>query len=198
MPAVRTPVTIVGGDGSKIPMPTTAAMPLILYGPLASALQLVDASAQLAVFCDAHSPRRALPDRSSQILRLVHPYYSALARVHCVWVVTEMQLTELQEVARALNIFGSIKAINTMEKEGAPDSGRRYYEIYFDAADAAHVGLAALKGVFDVSTPFFLISLLRSSRLELLSCTKLPLVRQPPLLLQINLAPSDQPCAMLG
>jgi hypothetical protein len=65
MPAVRTPVTVVGGDGSEIPVPTTAAMPLILYGPLALALQLVDASAQLAVFCDAHPPRPALPARSS-------------------------------------------------------------------------------------------------------------------------------------
>jgi hypothetical protein len=99
MPAVRTPVTVVGRDGSDIPVPTTAAMPLILYEPLALALQLVDASAQLAVFCDAHPPRSALPGRSSQILRLVHPYYSALARVRCVWVFIDMQLTELQEVA---------------------------------------------------------------------------------------------------
>jgi hypothetical protein len=84
MPAVRTPVTVVGSDGSEIPVPTTAAMPLILYGPLALALQLVDASAQLAVFCDAHPPRPALPGRSSCISCLVHPYYSALARVRCV------------------------------------------------------------------------------------------------------------------
>jgi hypothetical protein len=65
MPAVRTPVTVVGGDRSEIHVPTTATMPLILYGPLALALQLVDASAQLAVFCDAHPPRPALPGRSS-------------------------------------------------------------------------------------------------------------------------------------
>jgi hypothetical protein len=163
MPAVRMPVTVVGDDGSEIPVPTTAAMPLILYGPLALALQLVDASAQLAVFCDAHPPRPALPGRSSQISRLVHPYYSVLARVRCVWVFTDMQLTELQEVARALKIFGSIKTINTIKKEGAPDSGRRYYEIYFDAADAAHVGLAALKEVFDVSDPLLYISSLSSN-----------------------------------
>jgi hypothetical protein len=98
MPAVRTPVIIVGGDGSEILVPTTAAMPLILYGPLA--LALVDATAQLALFCDVHPPRPALPGRSSQVLRLVHPYYSALARVRCVWVFTDMHLTELQEVAR--------------------------------------------------------------------------------------------------
>jgi hypothetical protein len=38
MPAVRTPVTVVGGDGFDIPVPITATMPLILYGPLALAL----------------------------------------------------------------------------------------------------------------------------------------------------------------
>jgi hypothetical protein len=38
-----------------------------------------------------------------------------------------MQLTELQEVTRALKIFGSIKAIKSMEKEGVPDNGRRFY-----------------------------------------------------------------------
>jgi hypothetical protein len=139
----------------------------------------------------------------------VHPYYSALARVRCVWVFTDMQLTELQEVARALKIFGSIKAINTMEKEGAPDSGRRYYEIYFDAANAAHVGSAALKEVFDVSNPLLYISplsskahfgryfsgtLASSARLELLTFTRLPIACEPTILLT-NIAPSDQPSA---
>jgi hypothetical protein len=211
MPAVRTPVIIVGGDGSEISLSTTAAMPLILYGPLALALELVDASAQLAIFCDAHPPRPALPGRSSQVSRLVHPYYSALARVRCVWVFTDMQLTELQEVARALNIFGSIKAINSMKKEGAPDSGRRYYGIYFDDTDAAHVGLAALKGVFDVSKPLSPILLLASdaqlghylseplgpSCLELMSSTRLPFVQEPTILLH-NFALTDQVCAMLA
>jgi hypothetical protein len=122
-----------------------------------------------------------------------------------------MQLTELQEVARALNIFGSIKAINTIKKEGAPDNGRNYYEIYFDAADAAHVGLAALKEVFDVSNPLLYISplssnvhfgryfsgtLASSARLELLTFTRLPLACEPTILLT-NIAPSDQPSAKL-
>jgi hypothetical protein len=102
-----------------------------------------------------------------------------------------------------------IKAINTMEKEGAPDSGRRYYKIYFDAADAAHVGLAALKEVFDVSNSLLYISplssnahfgryfsgtLASSARLELLTFTRLPIAREPTILLT-NIAPSDQPSA---
>jgi hypothetical protein len=98
-----------------------------------------------------------------------------------------------------------------MEKEGAPDSGRRYYEIYFDDTDAAHVGLAALKGVFNVSKPLSPILLLASdaqlghylskplgpSCLELMSSTRLPFVREPTILLH-NFALTDQVCAMFA
>jgi hypothetical protein len=98
-----------------------------------------------------------------------------------------------------------------MEKEGVPDSGRRYYEIYFDDTDAAHVGLAALQGVFDVSKSLFPLLLLSSdaqlghhlskppgpSCLELFSSTRFPLVREPTIL-HHKCTPTDPACAMLA
>jgi hypothetical protein len=75
MPAVRTPVTVVGGDGSEILVPTTAAMPLILYGPLALPYSSSMPAPSLLSF--AMRIRRAL--RSPAVaLRLIGPRASLL------------------------------------------------------------------------------------------------------------------------
>ncbi|GAQ88960.1 hypothetical protein KFL_004730080 [Klebsormidium nitens] len=153
---VRTSVTVVGADGSEQPVTTKPSQPMIVFAPLASAVELVDGPLQLQEFCTQHPARPALPVSQPQrpSSRLPHVYDSALADMHVVWLFNPPSQADVEETCRALEILGSIKAINTM----AADSGKPYQELYFRSADSAHKGLAALDEVYDVCPAQYIAS----------------------------------------
>ena len=138
-PGARTAITVLGADGSEELITTKPSQPMIIFAPLACAVALVDGPLQLQEFCQQHAARPALPvSQPKGFGRQSHIYDTALADMHVVWLFNPPPMHDVEETCRALELLGTVKAMNIM----AADSGKPYMELYFKSADTAHKGLA--------------------------------------------------------